>query len=82
MGPHTAELKGFTGENVVIRFLWGHQEREKNAFIKKLTGSKILMEGLTDFSGRLYRVSFDKIIEIKSLENPEKLWRNEANDRV
>ena len=82
MDSHTAALKGFQGENVVIRFLWGRQERKKNAFIKKLTGSKILMEGLTDFSGRLYRVSFDKIIEIKSLENPEKLWRNEENGRI
>ena len=82
MGPHTAELKGFTGENVVIRFLWGNQERKKSAFIKKLTGSKILMEGLKDFSGRLYRVPFDKILEIKSLENPEKLWRNEENGRI
>lgn len=75
MDSHILELKGFTKERVMIRFLRGRQVRNKRALILKFSGFRIFLEGLNDPSGRTYRIPTERIIEVKSLENERKIWR-------
>lgn len=82
MESHILELKSFDKESVQIRFLWGNQEHKKKAYIRHFSGSRLLIEGLNDASGRQYRIPYGKIIEIKSLENDGKIWRKAEDDRL